>query len=303
MRTKSYLLILWALAVIVLVLAGFALYTYISEGDPTDSEAQSSEWFIDPDRPQAQIPFFADNPSFAWFGTWAGPDKIDRYLDRVPEGQQAQIVIMNAEARECAAGTHPEARRWYDRAAMAIGPRPVVVALEPDSLGTIDLLPIAIRDDCYRTLAYGLDVFSRLPSAEVYVEAKRYRWDKPAETARQLNRIGICKVKGILLNATGMSWTNDNFAYARAVDRGVPCDLRYLVNTSHNGQGPRRDREWCDEPPTHAGAGPVPRRLDSRRMLAYVNRPYRQSCWNGKVEFELDTAMSIANRHTERLGP
>jgi hypothetical protein len=58
----------------------------------------------------------------------------------------------------------------------------------------------------------------------------------------------------------------------------------------------------CDRPPWHAAAGPSPRRLYRWRAVAYVNRPYVQSCWAGRVRFVREYGEHMAAHHSEKFG-
>jgi endoglucanase len=285
----------------------------------------SSTWFVDPESPanaelarlraqgrQAQaalIERIASQPRFAWFGTFAGPDRLRLYVDRATAaGRVPQVAIFNAESRECRAGTHDQARRWYDRAAAAIGPRPAVVAFEPDSLGTIDGVPGTQRGACYATIRYGVRAFSRLPAASVYVEAGASDWEGAPRMAAKLRRVGVCSVGGVLLNATHADWTSRNIGFGRALDRRLPCELRILVNTAENGQGPTPrsvPRHWCDSRQRY-GLGPAPASPTDHANVIYgwVNRPgYTQQCYDAPVRWALDRALNLVRRASSREGP
>ena len=86
------------------------------------------------------------------------------------------IAVLRAESTQCSpsytAGGRPRtgARAWYRNLARAIG-GDVVIAFEPDSVGTIDCLARSRRDDRLRLLRYGVDALSRLPGATIYLEA------------------------------------------------------------------------------------------------------------------------------------
>jgi endoglucanase len=285
----------------------------------------SSTWFVDPESPAneelarlraqgrqahaALVERIASQPRFAWFGTFAGPDRLRLYVDRATAaGRVPQVAIFNAESRECRAGTHDQARRWYDRAAAAIGSRPAVVAFEPDSLGTIDGVPGTQRGACYATIRYGVRAFSRLPAASVYVEAGASDWEGAPRMAAKLRRVGVCSVGGVLLNATHADWTSRNIRFGRALERRLPCGLRILVNTAENGQGPTPrsvPRHWCDSRQRY-GLGPPPASPTGHAnvIFGWVNRPgYTQQCYDAPVRWALFRALNLARRASSREGP
>ena len=97
----------------------------------------------------------------------------------------------------------------------------MVIAFEPDSLGTIDCLTPSRRDDRLRLLRYGVTALSKLPNAIVYLEAGASDWEAASRTAKQLRAIGIAKVQGFMLNATHYDWTSANIKHGLAISRKV----------------------------------------------------------------------------------
>ena len=67
-------------------------------------------------------------------------------------------------------------RRWFDAFAEAVGESRVVIAYEPDSIGTVDCLARSRRDDRIKLLRDGIDRLSRLPNATIYIEATASDW-------------------------------------------------------------------------------------------------------------------------------
>src|SRR6185312_9117067 len=92
--------------------------------------------------------------------------------------------------------------RWYDDFADSVGNSRVVIAFEPDSLGTVDCLARDRRQARLNVLRYGVDRLSQLPNATIYLEAGASDWEPAARTAKQLRAIGISKVRGFMLNVT-----------------------------------------------------------------------------------------------------
>jgi endoglucanase len=187
-------------------------------------------------------------------------------------------------------------RKWIRRFAEAIGDRRVVIAYEPDSLGTIDCLKRSRRRARMRLLAYGIDVLSRLPNTTIYIEAGASDWEPATRTAWQLRSIGIHKVRGFMLNVTHYAWTRNNVRHGLKISRltgGKP----FIVSTSFNGRGPvhyrkwinrrkhrwRRVNVWCH--PLKRGLGPRPTTSTSHpKVDAYmwIGRPgYSGGSCNG----------------------
>jgi endoglucanase len=281
----------------------------------------STTWYVDPESPAnrelaslqadgrhdeaALIERIASQPRFNWYGLFIGANRLEEYVDRaVAAGNVPLVVIFNVEAREC--GDLAAARRFYDEAAAAIGSRRAMVALEPDSLGSMKLSERA----CFAAIRYGVRVLSALPGTTVYMDAGASDWGggNPLGMARKLRRVDICRAGGVLLNATHADWTVRNVRYGRALERLLACRLRILVNTAENGQGPNprtRARSWCDSE-QHYGLGPDPASPTPYPRVAYgwVNRPgYTQQCYDPPVRWALYRALGLAERASSRVGP
>jgi endoglucanase len=280
----------------------------------------SSTWFVDPKSDANQelaslraqgrhdeaaiVERIASQPRFAWFGPFAGPDRMRDYVRRATAaGQVPLIALFNVEARECR--DLATARRFYVKAARAIGGRPAIIAFEPDSLGTMSGPRTAPA--CYDAIRYGIRVFSRLPATSTFMEAGASDWEGAPGMAPKLRRVEVCRVKGVLLNATHADWTHTNIRYGYALDRRLPCRLRILVNTAENGRGPTPrsvPKHWCDSGQRY-GLGPPSAFPWHHRnvLLGYVNRPgFTQQCYDPPVRWTLQRALNLARRFSANEG-
>jgi endoglucanase len=251
----------------------------------------------------------AREPRFRWFGRFTSPHmqkKVRGFLDRVQcdqPGAVPMMVVMRHQGRACRpdylAGGVAEDRRtmkWYDDFAEAVGDARVVIAFEPDSLGTIDCLAASRRDDRLRMLRHGVDVLSQLPNATVYLEAGASDWEPATRTAKQLRAIGVSKVRGFMLNVTHHDWTRSNMLHGLEISRLVG-GKHFIINTSYNGRGPIHYRRWINRSqhiwrtinvwchPGLRGLGPAPTTDTSNRLVdayMYINRPgYSAGACNG----------------------
>jgi endoglucanase len=251
----------------------------------------------------------AREPRFRWFGRFTRPHmqkKVRGFLDRVQCDQPGAVplmVVMRHQGRSCAggylAGGVAEDRRtmkWYEDFAQAIGDDRVVIAFEPDSLGTIDCLAKHRRDDRLRMLRHGVEVFSRLPNATVYLEAGASDWEPARRTASQLRAIGVGMVRGFMLNVTHHDWTRNNIRHGLEISRRVG-GKHFIINTSYNGRGPLHYRKWINRSkhmwrrinvwchPGLRGLGPAPTTATSHPKVdayMYINRPgYSAGACNG----------------------
>ena len=242
----------------------------------------------------------AREPRFRWFGKFTRPrmqKKIRGYLNRVQcdkPGTVPLMAVMRHQGKGCSgtyrAGGEAEDRRtmsWYDDFAESVGDARVVIAFEPDSLGTVDCLARDRRQDRLDVLRYGVNRLSQLPNATIYLEAGASDWEPAARTAKQLRYIGISKVRGFMLNVTHHDWTRNNIQHGLEISRKVG-GKHFMINTSYNGRGPlhykkwinrsqhkwRRINVWCH--PVLRGLGPAPTTATSHPLVdayMYINRP------------------------------
>jgi endoglucanase len=251
----------------------------------------------------------AREPRFRWFGAFTKPrmqKKVRGFLDRVQCDQPGAVPLMavmrhlgNVCTGRYLAGGAAEDRRtmkWYDDFAEVVADERVVIAFEPDSLGTIDCLAPHRRDDRLRVLKYGVDVLSKLPNATIYLEAGASDWEAAKRTAKQLKKIGIDKVRGFVLNVTHHDWTRNNIRHGIDLSRRVG-GKPFIISTSYNGRGPLHYRHWIDRArhmwkrvnvwchPGLRGLGTAPTTATSHPLVdayMYVNRPgYSAGACNG----------------------
>jgi len=233
------------------------------------------------------------NPQFRWFGRWdlkygSMEIAVRQYLDRVRcAGGIAQIATFLTEAERCGPryqGGGPRAdaafRRNIASLARGIGGDRVVVAYEPDSLGTVGCLARSRRGARMRNLRYGVDVLSKVPNATVYIEGEAPDWEGARTIARKLRFVGIHKVRGFMLNATHMVGNRENLRFGARISR-MTGGKHFIVNTSDNGNGPmyrwvngKRKPVWCN-PPNSALGTPATTNTGHPRAdgFFWINRP------------------------------
>ena len=265
----------------------------------------------------------AREPKAVWVGRFTSPNfhvKVRRIFDNAhAQGAIPILTVLRAQSTGCSptyngGGPAEDARTraWYDDLAQAIGGDRVVIAFEPDSLGTIDCHARSRRAARYRLLRYGVDALSRNPNATIYIEAGASDWEGASRMAKKLRKVGIAKVRGFMLNATHYDWTRANVEYGLKLSRLVG-GKHFIINTAENGRGPihkrlpngRRLTVWCNPP--NRGLGPAPTTNTSNpRADAYlwVNRPgYAQSCQGRPIAWYLPRALSYAKFATSWESP
>jgi endoglucanase len=265
----------------------------------------------------------AREPRALWLGRFTRPHfrhKVRRLIVAAQRhGSVPVFTVMRAESRGCGpsytgGGLAEDARTraWYRRLARAIGGARVVIAFEPDSLGTIDCHARSRRDDRIRVLRYGVRALSRLPGATIYLEAGASDWEPARRTARQLRAIGIARVRGFMLNATHFDWTRNNIRHGLDISRRVG-GKPFIINTAENGRGPihyrlangRRINVWCN--PSRRGLGIPPTTSTSNPMVdayLWINRPgYAQGCQGRPIAWYAPRALSYARFATRWEAP
>jgi len=186
---------------------------------------------------------------FRWIGkTDENPERAARnFLTKKVLAEQPGsvpgITVLNHVGERCGggydAGGSADAgryRRWIDRFAAGVGGHRVIIAFEPDSLGTLTCMTPRGRRARLRNMRYGIDRLSRLPNATIYIEATASDWRPAREVARYLRFVGVSKVRGFMLNATHQDLTSRNVRYGQRLSRLVG-GKHFVVNTAENGSG------------------------------------------------------------------
>jgi endoglucanase len=261
----------------------------------------------------------AREPKGLWLGRFTRPNfhvKVRRLIDAArADGSVPLFTVLRAQSTGCSSsytgGGTAEDRRtraWYRNLAQAIGGDRVVIAFEPDSLGTIDCHAKSRRDDRIRLLRYGVDVLSKLPNATIYIEAGASDWESAKRTAKLLRMVGVAKVRGFMLNATHYDWTRANVRHGIDISRRIG-GKHFVINTAENGRGPvhqrlpngRRLTIWCNPP--GRGLGPPPTTETSHPLVdayLWINRPgYAQSCQHRPIGWYVPRALTYARNATD----
>jgi len=244
------------------------------------------------------VQLLAEQPQFRWWGNYedrpAKPKPIEvnlrnsfQTMDAQAPGLVPLIAAFGHKGDGCSpsylgGGASEDARyrSFIRRFADGIGDREVVIAFEPDSMGTVECLARSRRDDRLRALSYGVDQLSKLPNATVYIDAGASDWQGVPTMARKLRAVGVSKVRGFMLNATHQDTTAHNISYGLKLSRKLG-GKHFIVNTSHNGNGPlyartakdKRGTVWCNPPNAAAGARPTTTAHPLVDAYLWVERP------------------------------
>ena len=274
-------------------------------------------------RKAALIRKIAREPKALWLGRFTRPHFRKKVRRLIVAAKRQTRCRSSPSCARCRIGAGPRTRRagrpriartraWYRRLARTLGHSRVVIAFEPDSLGTIDCHARSRRDDRLRLLRYGVKVLSRNPNATLYLEGGASDWEPARRTARQLRAIGIARVRGFMLNATHMDWTRANIRHGLQISR-LTGGKHFVINTAENGRGPVHYRNARGPPdhglvqPAEAGLGPPPTTNTSNPMVdayLWINRPgYAQRCQGRKIAWYPPRALSYARYATNWEAP
>ena len=256
----------------------------------------------------------AREPNFRWFGYTFEKNifqKTRLYLDKIDAlqpGAVPAITLFNhpkpKHQNPNQFGRRPDAKKGYaasketqQRAinfvkafAAAIGNRRVVIAFEPDSLGSYYLLSRRGKRSRTRYLRAAIKILSRLPNATVYAEAGASDWRSARGTARQLRSIGVHRIRGFMLNVTHFDTTKRSLAHGLKISRrlgGKP----FVISTHANGNGPihyrkrfggrnRRVNVWCN--PRNSALG-------ERPQTSTTNPTVDAYLWIGRAGYSAGT--------------
>lgn len=210
----------------------------------------------------------AEQPAAEWFSypyETIGAE-VDRYVSAAASaGQLPVLVPYHLPNRDCglysAGGAEDpqEYRDWADAFVAAIGDRPAVVVLEPDSLPQLDTClsepDQAQRLELIRSFAEAL---SALPSTVVYLDAGHSSWVPADVMARRLLDAGIAEVRGFSLNVSNYQRDADLLRYGHDLIARLGLEMHFVIDSSRNGNGPATGPEsWCNPAGRALGRAPT----------------------------------------------
>ncbi|MFF5077557.1 glycoside hydrolase family 6 protein [Actinoplanes sp. NPDC000266] len=204
---------------------------------------------------RAQI---AQRPMAAWFGNWSGDigSAVGSYVAAADAVDKLPILVAyNIPGRDACgghsgggAGSVAAYDAWIASFAAAIGRRPAVVVLEPDSLGDFGCMSQAQIADRLGMLSRAAGQFrSKAPNAWAYLDAGNPGWVDARTMAQRLNSAGVPAAHGFALNVSNYFTTGENVNYGTSVAaalRGYGYSKPFVVDTSRNGNG--SNGAWCN---------------------------------------------------------
>ena len=263
---------------------------------------------------RAAVADLAAQPVARWF-TETGPGtrgEVAGFVDAAAAAGATPVLVAYAvPGRDCgqfSAGGAPDAatyRAWIAAVAAGIGPRKVVVVLEPDSLVHLDCLTAAAALERQDLLADATATLAALaPQAEVYLDGSPANGAvTPEELADRLLASGLADARGLALGVSAHTPTDDALAFGRATAEVVAGrtgqQLGLVVDTSRNGTG---TTQWCNAADQRVGEHPTtdPDLGDDVDALLWIKPPGESDgdCGTGSGtvagQFDPDLAAALA---------
>jgi endoglucanase len=205
----------------------------------------------------------------SWFGNWSGDIKsaVSGYVGAADAVDKLPLLVAyNLPGRDACgghsgggAGSVAAYDSWIASFAAAIGNRPAVVVLEPDSLGDFNCMSQAQINDRVGMLSRAANQFkSKAPNTWAYLDAGNPGWVDAQTMAQRLNLAGVANAHGFALNVSNYFTTSENTNYGNKL-KSFGISKPYVIDTSRNGNG--ANGEWCNPSgrkigtPTQMGGG------------------------------------------------
>ncbi|WP_300683252.1 glycoside hydrolase family 6 protein [Nocardioides sp.] len=204
-------------------------------------------------------------PQAFWFTDWTTSATIEAKLGAYigaadAAGRLPVAVLYRIPDRDCGgyatggAGDAAEYQAWIAGAAAAVRGRPVILLLEPDSVGQL----ASCGADRVALLRQAVDTLSAT-GAWLYLDGGHSNWWSPTVMAERLESIGIEKTRGFFTNVANYRSTAAETTYAQKVlsalaRRGIE-GLHYVIDTGRNGATVPGDAH-CNVPQARLGARP-----------------------------------------------
>ncbi|MEJ1105558.1 MULTISPECIES: glycoside hydrolase family 6 protein [unclassified Kribbella] len=237
-----------------------------------------------PDR-QLIIDNIATKPGARWFGGWSGDiaDAVHRFVrdadaaDKLPTLVAYNIPGRDACGGHSSGGAAGEAayKAWIETFAAAIGNRPALVILEPDSIGDIQCIDVQLEKDArIRMLSFALQAFKDLaPNTWTYADATNKGWGEYItleQVADSLTKIGVQNAHGLAVNVSNYYDTPQSITYANALNGHLSSAKPFVIDTSRNGKG-SLNGEWCN--PADRKLGVTSQVGGGAEMLLWIKVP------------------------------
>ncbi|MEV0038661.1 glycoside hydrolase family 6 protein [Streptomyces sp. NPDC050804] len=226
----------------------------------------------------------ASRPMARWFGSWSGDigAAVGSYVGAADAADKLPVLIAyNIPGRDACggfsgggAGSPAAYRTWISALASAIGGRPALVVIEPDSLGDYSCMSQQQIDERNAMLRDALARFSAYaPNTWTYLDAGNPAWIEAGTMARRLDGAGARQAHGFASNISNYYGNGRNISYGNAINSVLSASYGYtkpfVIDTSRNGND--SNGEWCN--PAGRRTGAVSQTGGGAEMLLWLKTP------------------------------
>lgn len=233
----------------------------LENGFYATTDTQCFHWCVQNPRHPYQSAIFehiATKPVARWVMEGDQTAMIDGYLrDALANKQLPVLVAYNIPNRDM--GSHSAGgaanatayAEWASRMAKAIGSRPCMVILEPDSIMHMAGKPAHQQAAQCAVLNHAIDFLAAYaPHAWIYADAGNGQWPSVDELAPLLARLRTDKLRGFALNVSNYNSDTQCAAQAAALMHAMAALQKplkgWVFDSSRNGNGATHDGEWCN---------------------------------------------------------
>jgi hypothetical protein len=222
----------------------------------------------------------------------------------------------DCEKKSTILARRPQFESQVNQMTQAIGPRPAVMLLELDAIGSSSCMAKTGALPAWEAdIHYEISQVTALPHVVAYVEGGYSDANSVAYTARALNAVGVNQIRGFFANDTHNIWTIKEIHWAQAISKRTG-GAHIIINTATNGHGPKLNphpkrqgvEDLCNPP--GRGIGPRPTTSTGFKTVdafMWTGTPGNSSghCHGGPSAgtFWLKGALTLAANAQGKLGP
>ncbi|MFI6792246.1 glycoside hydrolase family 6 protein [Nonomuraea sp. NPDC050383] len=255
----------------------------MTDGFYVDPDSNPATWVRDhsSDSRAARIrSAIADKPMARWFGNWNSDigSAVSSYVTAADTADKLPVLVAyNIPGRDACgghsgggAGSEAAYKTWISAFASAIGDRPAVVVIEPDSLGDFNCMSDAAVQERNRMLTYATQQFrDKATNTWAYLDGGNSGWVAAGTMATRLAAAGVRNIRGFSVNVSNYYTTSESATHANAVNSALGGTATFVIDTSRNGNG--SNGEWCN--PAGRKLGVPAQAGGAAEMLLWVKVP------------------------------
>lgn len=234
---------------------------YAFNGFYATTDTQCYQWCMDNPNNPAQpmiMEHIAREPVARWVMEGDNTNTITTYLDGAMAEQKLGVLVAynipNRDMGQHSAGGAQSTEAyalWAEQCAKAIGNRPCMVVLEPDSLMHMVGKPETQQTAQCDLLNHAIAAFAKhAPNAWLYVDAGTAGWPPAKDIVPLFTRLDTQHLRGFSINVSNYYGDGQCAAQAETImelltRQGTPLE-GWVYDSSRNGNGAAPDNAWCN---------------------------------------------------------